>query len=84
MRVPVHLPTSKQLGQTDPDGEVVVPDPDVVVPLVVVVDPAGQLAGPLVQLEQLLVLVQLSMRLHIPLVESKVKSVQPLMPLHAV
>ena len=68
----------------DPDGEVVVPDPDVVVPLVVVVDPAGQLAGPLVQLEQLLVLVQLSIRLHIPLVESKVKSEQPLMPLHAV
>ena len=69
------------LAVPDPDGEVVVPD---VVPDVVVVDPAGQLAGPLVQLEQLLVLVQLSIRLHIPLVESKVKSEQPLMPLHAV
>ena len=44
---------------------------------------AGQVAGPLVQVEQVLVLVQLSMRLHIPVVESKVKSVQPLMPLQA-
>ena len=66
-----------------------IPDPDgVVVPLppdgVVVVDPAVQLAGPLVQLEQLFMLSQLSMRLQIPLVESKVKSEQVLMPLHAV
>ena len=60
----------------DPDGEVVV--------AAVVVDATGHVAGPLAQVEQLLLLVQLSMRLHIPVVESKVKSEQPLMSLHAV
>ena len=59
------------MGPLPPDG-------------VVVVDSAGHLAGPLVQLEQIFMLSQLSMRLQIPLVESKVKSEQPLTPLHAV
>ena len=51
---------------------------------VVVVDAAGQVAGPVAQVEHSVRLSQLSMRLQIPFVESKVKSVQPLMSLHAV
>ena len=51
---------------------------------VVVVDAAGQVAGPLAQVEHSVMLSQLSMRLQIPFIESKVKSEQPLMSLHAV
>ena len=43
----------------------------------VVVVVAGQTLGPLEQVEHALRLVQLPITLHIPFVESKVKSVQP-------
>ena len=46
--------------------------------MVVVV--AGHTLGPLVQLVQVLRLAQLPITLHIPFVESKVKSVHPAVP----
>lgn len=66
--LPLQRPTSKQ--STQADGEAVV----------VVV--AGQTLGPLVQLVQVVRLVQLPIRLHIPFVESKVKSVHDGSPAH--
>ena len=55
----------------------IVPDGEAVVVVV-----AGQTLGPLVQLVQVVRLVQLPIRLHIPFVESKVKSVHDGSPAH--
>ena len=55
----------------------IVPDGEAVVVVV-----AGQVFGPLVQLVQVVRLVQLPIRLHIPFDESKVKSVHDGSPAH--